>query len=407
MASIIDADTLRKEVQNEFSNKQGTVEEEDMTKLYDIVTEINKKERKLRKLPKSLERLVQNILCIHMYNRIICDEIDYNEDTIIKIIMESIEQTYIIIDIIKEVAEELDTQSKKDAFYRLMENNHVYMASVYILRNEFFNSSINVLCDKAGLQGLDDKINSENVMIKLCELTESGECSRLQRALDILVKHGDNLTITDKNGIIQSNASNLGITDDDIKSLQLLTKTNKWDATEFSEFLIGSIYGSICDKIEQNGRWHPVHSIYELYSIVYNASIDEIDTAYKADIIKHLKENLNNLSDNERVFDIDDPFDFSDIFNDLIKNQFITDKFKNNVVQKYLDSIEPTISIINETADPVINETVVPFKHKFKRVLSIIFIFIFIIIFIIILSVFKIFPNETKEIMNNLNKSLF
>ncbi|EIJ92494.1 uncharacterized protein NEPG_02644, partial [Nematocida parisii ERTm1] len=89
------------------------------------------------------------------------------------------------------------------------------MACVYISRKKFFDPSINVLCEKAGLQELDDKMTSEGTFGKLCELTESGECSRLQRALDILAKHGDNLAIVDRGMIKPLNASSLEITDDD------------------------------------------------------------------------------------------------------------------------------------------------------------------------------------------------
>ncbi|KAI5169156.1 hypothetical protein NEIRO03_2476, partial [Nematocida sp. AWRm78] len=83
----------------------------------------------------------------------------------------------------------------------------------------------------------------------------------------------------------------------------------------------------------------------------------------------------------------------SEIFYDITRKGLNTDRFKNNVIQKYLESIDYNISIINNT--------VVPFKHRFRRALSII-VLIFIIIFIIILSIIKIFPTETKEIMNNL-----
>ncbi|KAI5185025.1 hypothetical protein NEIRO03_1907 [Nematocida sp. AWRm78] len=400
MASNIDVDALRKKVKNEFNNKQGKMEKEDKIKLYDIVTEITKKERIFRKLPNPLENLVYNILYIQIYNRIISKDIDYNEDSITTRIIESINQTDTIIDIIKETAEELSTRNKKDAFYGLMENNHIIMASIYISRKKFYDSSINILCKSINIPELDDKMTPEDAIIKLCDLTQSKKYSRLQRVLDILIKHGNNLIITDKNGVKHSNASRLGLNNDDIKSLQLLTRIDEHiNSDDFSKFLEDSIYNSICDKIKQDGRYYSVYSIYKLYSIVYDISKheDEIDTPYKADIIDDLKEYLNDLNNNERVCSINDIINKSDIFNNIIKNGLTTNEFKNNVIQKYLESIELNISIITST--------VTPFKQKFKRVLSIIIV-IFITILIIILCIIGIFPNETKQLLNNLNNSL-
>ncbi|KAI5167395.1 hypothetical protein NEIRO02_1927 [Nematocida sp. AWRm79] len=400
MASNIDVDALRKKVKNEFNNKQGKMEKEDKIKLYDIVTEITKKERIFRKLPKPLENLVYNILYIQIYNRIISKDIDYNEDSITTRIIESINQTDTIIDIIKETAEELSTRNKKDAFYGLMENNHIIMASIYISRKKFYDSSINILCKSINIPELDDKMTPEDAIIKLCDLTQSKKYSRLQRVLDILMKHGNNLIITDKNGVKHSNASRLGLNNDDIYSLQLLTRIDEHiNSDDFSKFLEDSIYGSICDKIKQDGRYYSVYSIYKLYSIAYDISKheDEIDTPYKADIIDDLKEYLNDLNNNERVCSVNDIINKSDIFNNIIKNGLTTNEFKNNVIQKYLESIELNISIITST--------VTPFKHKFKRVLSIIIV-IFITILIIILCIIGIFPNETKQLLNNLNNSL-
>ncbi|OAG31265.1 hypothetical protein NEIG_02659 [Nematocida sp. ERTm5] len=74
------------------------------------------------------------------------------------------------------------------------------------------------------------------------------------------MKHGDNLTTVNKNGLKQSNASKLGISKDDIKSLQLLAKTDRWSSIEFSDFLVESIYTSIHTK-EKEGNTPTLLSI--------------------------------------------------------------------------------------------------------------------------------------------------
>ncbi|EIJ89018.1 hypothetical protein NEPAR06_0398 [Nematocida parisii] len=275
-----------------------------------------------------------------------------------------------------------------------MENNHGIMADSYKIRRTFFDSSIKILCNSIKISELDDKMTSGNAMIKLCELTESGECSKLQKALDILMKYGDNLIITDMNGTKHSNADNLGITNDDIKLLHLLTRTYVWNNTNFSEFFKNSIYGSIYIKTKNNEK-SLFYSICNLYGAVFDMhttiSIEDTES-YKTYNINKIKKHLNQLQ-NKKIIDIHNNILESDIFNNIIKNGLTIDKFKNGVIQKYLEAAEYNISIINGTA--------VPFKHKFKRVLSIILI-IFIIILIIIMSIIEIFPTETKEIMNNL-----
>ncbi|EIJ89387.1 hypothetical protein NEPAR06_0467 [Nematocida parisii] len=270
-------------------------------------------------------------------------------------------RTYGIIDTIMEVAEELGSEDKKQAFYELMENNHIIMAGVYKIRNKFFNFAINVLCEKAGLPELDDKMTSEDAMIKLCELAESKNCSRLQRALDILVKHGDNLTIVDKDGEEQSNASNLKLTNDDIYSLQLLTKTNKWGATAFSEFLVCSVYGSIFGEAPCSTNNFLNYSIYNLYNIVFVMAVEGDDTntdieAYKKKNISKIKKYLNDLKNKNRL-NIRSIIRPSVIYNDIKHYKNWSDiKFKTNVIKNYISPIKSLVSIIRGESSRTTNE---------------------------------------------------
>ncbi|KAI5186468.1 hypothetical protein NEIRO03_2298, partial [Nematocida sp. AWRm78] len=246
MASYIDGDRLKTEIQREFKDNEEYITKEGINKIYQIITEIIRNQEIFTEIPEPLEHLAYNLLYIQIYNRIIYRNINYNG--IIYIITSCINHIDIVIGILMDVAEDLNNTDKKQAFYRLIGNNHRIMICAYKYRSIFYDSSINILCKSINIPELYEEITSEDAMVKLCELTSSGECSRLQNALNILMKYGDNLTIPDKNGAEHSNIDNLGICDDDIYSLYLLTRTDKYDSIQFMEFFKDSIYNLIYIK---------------------------------------------------------------------------------------------------------------------------------------------------------------
>ncbi|KAI5167656.1 hypothetical protein NEIRO03_2206 [Nematocida sp. AWRm78] len=368
MVSYIDRNILRTELQKEVNDKQDAVYK--YIDIFNIIAEINKKRKIFTEIPEPLANLAYNIL----YKKVdFWDSsytiLDYDEENIRSKLEEFTEHIDMIVDIIMKAAEELDSEDKKDAFYRLMGNNHAFVADAYVIREEeeFFNSSINILCEKAGIQELDKQITQKDIMVKLCELTESKECSRLQRVLDIIMKHGDNLTIKDENGIKQSNADNLGITKDDIYSLQLLTKTGRWDIWNFINFLT-IIYNSI--YVKDNKSFFSlkqsvgidndnclIFPIYGLYNTVNYMSIDDNDEIdipnkelYKKQNTNKIKKYLKQILNKKRIDisnTIEEEIKKSRMYNDIKdhKDFNITD-FKNNVVVGYLKAIESNISII-------------------------------------------------------------
>ncbi|KAI5167390.1 hypothetical protein NEIRO02_1922 [Nematocida sp. AWRm79] len=276
---------------------------------------------------------------------------DWNENSIKE---KSSKQTSMIIDIIKEVAEELGSENKKEAFYRLMENNHIIMANIFMIRKEFYTISIDILCNSISMLKLDAKITAEDAMIRLCKLTQSRKCSRLQRAMDILLKHGSNLIIKDENGIEQSNASSLGLNNDDIYSLRLLTEISKWNRQELSEFLICSIYGSIFSCSKNNMSTDPYFSIYNLYVTVFDMAIykneNEINIEeYKKIAKEKIKEALDELKAIKSLTISDAVLD-SKIYNDIEKtNNFNVQMFIANLIPYYVAPIHSFIATINQS----------------------------------------------------------
>ncbi|KAI5185029.1 hypothetical protein NEIRO03_1911 [Nematocida sp. AWRm78] len=311
----------------------------------------------------ALTNLVDNIYCVQLCQRYAYMSMKgmniIENDNLIK--EKSSMHACMVIDIIMEEAEKLDSKDKKEAFYELMRNNHMIIALLYKYRKKFYDNSINVLCEKEHMPKLYDKITAEDAMIKMCELTDSGECSRFQRALDILVKHGNNLSIVDENGIEHSNASKLGISKDDIYSLQLLTKIDKWVGNELIEFLIYSIYGSIYSFYKNNIPIKPYFSIYSLYSTVFSMAIyiDENENElgigleeYKKIVREKIKKALDELKTINSIECRNTILDckmYNDI-KDYNKNhtKFNISRFKTNVIKNYISYVSTFASIIGE-----------------------------------------------------------
>ncbi|KAI5130098.1 hypothetical protein NEPAR04_1773 [Nematocida parisii] len=394
MEGYIDEEILRIELQKEISEKEGEIEEKDIDKIYKIVMDINKRTPIFKDLPESLTNFAYNIFYIKINSRIFgCV---YKEDTAISAIKDSIAQTSEIIDMIEEGANKLDNQSKKEAFYKLISNNHMIMAQLYMNRKNFYDSSINILREKAGRSELGEEIASADAMVKLCELTKSKKCSRLQRVLDILMKDGNKLTITDNSGKEQSNADKLRISNDDIYSLQLLARTEESDFLFFTCYIInGLIYNLIWVQEKSKKLSAP---IVWLYYTIYEMSIkdDEFNLGKdeNKDRIKTCVDQLNNM-ENIRVIYNKYILTILDRRRAILEHKdFDVVKVRNNVLPGYLKLIISDVYGIIYTPDPTNNGL---------RTTTIIIAAIIMIVIMIVFSIIFLYPNEANKIMNNLN----
>ncbi|KAI5167494.1 hypothetical protein NEIRO03_2031 [Nematocida sp. AWRm78] len=468
MTSFIDENGLEEQIQkrfgwrqqileNKYSNTQKKIENtnviiheiirnQDMNIIYTALAEINEKTPIFTDLPEPLTNLAYNIFYKQIYDRFW--ELKCKKEDIISKIKKSLANTDAIIDIIKKIAEdEFNDKDKEQAFYRLIGNNHMLMASVYIIRKDFYNSSIDILRKDLKMPKLDQKATIPIAIIELCGLTESKDCSRLQRALEILMKHGDNLIIRDNNGVKQSNADNLGLSNDDIYSLYLLTKTHEWEHMDFTDFLYHSIYRSI--NIQHNDEnideQSLEYSIISLYNILYNMSLmqSDISDTSKEENRNEIKKCINQLK-NIKSMSVNDDIIRTYAYSDIsIQEGFNINNFKNNVILRYLKLMKSNISEIIDTdisieeikisenntsnnsnnsenslskiSPPILspsNNESIKHEHKQDEKSSISFyitniissiIVIFILIIMIILSIIGIYPDEAKRIVNNLN----
>ncbi|OAG32896.1 hypothetical protein NEIG_01775 [Nematocida sp. ERTm5] len=402
---IIDEKQIRTELQEEFKNKRGEMNREDTNKLFNIIAKINKEKRIFTGVQEPLANLAYNILFKQLFHRII--HRNYNEDDIISKVYKALIHIDSIVDMIKELGDELDSVDKKEAFYNLIGNSYLLMAEGYIFRRKLLDSAINTMCEKEGIPKLDDKITSNDAMNKLCELTESKDSSRFKRALDILVKHGDNLIITDENGEEHPNISNLRITEDDIYSLQLLTKANDYDIDDFIYFLDGSVsnsilsrgylrlfllYNNLVIRMDKNDLYL---YICLLYVNVFNMFIDTSDNildieSYKEKNRNTIKNYLNQIF-KKRIEDISIGNENLSIINTIRNHNDINNEdIKNNLLKKYFESIESDISTIGPF-------TFVGKRPSYLKIIAV----VFIIISIIMLSMFLLYHSGIKQIISN------
>ncbi|KAI5146432.1 hypothetical protein NEPAR07_2373 [Nematocida parisii] len=408
MEGYIDEEILKAELQKEFSEKEGRISRGDIDKIYKIVMDINRTTPIFKDLPEPLTNLAYSIFYKQIYNRNI--ECVYKD--IISKINDSITQISEIIDVIKEGAETLDSESKKEAFYKLMGGNHIIIAEVYRNRKNFYDSSINILCKKTNMSELDEEITSTSAIIKLCELTESGECSRLQRVLNILMKHDDNLTTTDKNGEEQSNADKLGLTNDDIYSLHLFARTKDSDFFNFTldiinDLIYNSIYVQDKDKKLYSSIGWLYYTIYTMSNMVNEFSLDKDKNK---DTIKTCLNQLKNM-ENIVVWRTEHGISRLNryITETLNLTDFNIDKFRTNLLKGHFKSIKSDAYDIVGTPVPTDQENsdaigTYGATNEGMCTKTIIIVAVIMIIIVIVLSIiFGLYFNETNKIMNIFN----
>ncbi|KAI5146433.1 hypothetical protein NEPAR05_2433 [Nematocida parisii] len=409
MGEYIDEE-IKIELQKEFSDKKGKIQDGDIEKIYKILMGINRKTPIFKDLPESLTNLAYNIFYTQIYSRNI--ECVYNEDTTISKINSSITQISEIIDMIKEEAETLDSKSKKQAFYKLIRDNHMIIAQVYRYRKNFYDSSINILCKKAGISELDEEITSKDAIVKILELTESGECSRLQRVLNILMKHDDNLTTTDKNGEEQSNICDLELTNDDIYSLHLFARTGDSGLLIFTLDIINDlIYNSICvkdnDKKLYSSIWRLYTTIYTMSNMIKGFSLDKDKNKDTIKTCLNQLKNMENIVVGSTKYGV---IRLDSYISTLKHKDFNVDKFRNNLVETYLKSIKSDvygivgrpIEGITDNGNVAIGTSGAIKKGIYFKAIIIVAV-IMIVIAIVLSIIFGLYFNETNKIMNIFN----
>ncbi|EIJ93309.1 uncharacterized protein NEPG_01651 [Nematocida parisii ERTm1] len=194
-----------------------------VTKVICLIFDLYKREILFQDKFKYLNNLAYNTFMI-MISRNIKDDQILTAEAVNDAIRKSIEETEIIMSAIEEAGNEMKDAKQRKAYYNLMNNNHLSIMLQYSHIHDYI------------LKDLKDAVNAYNPTF-LSQLTpqEAEEallkCSilskttRLQKVLNILIKHGGNLSGNNDNGEVIANFSSLHLTSDEIYSLQLFLST--------------------------------------------------------------------------------------------------------------------------------------------------------------------------------------
>ncbi|OAG32149.1 hypothetical protein NEIG_01880 [Nematocida sp. ERTm5] len=305
-----------------------------------MLARINNEAKIFSGIPEQLVTLANNSLLLQVYQR---TGLTYSEDKVVSVVGTSINYIKAVIDKLVKIADDLQDSDKKEALYSLIGGSHLFMAYFFCkYRKKFFADNVNVLCELHGIPKLNEKITSNDALVSLFELTESKKCSKLQRALDIIMQHGNDLITIDANELNISNASKLGISNEDIKALQLLTRVDYDNVYS----LMSIAYESISIENKRTGQKLSLNSLYNLiFSMFTNSYIKDIESC---------KENKNSEFNEfmDAILNIDNiNVLYSGIarnFHDIFKNNLTAfSKFENNIIHKYAEIEKEKLSIIN------------------------------------------------------------
>ncbi|KAI5169990.1 hypothetical protein NEIRO03_2743, partial [Nematocida sp. AWRm78] len=176
-----------------------------------------------------------------LYNTHIIKE--FNEDSAIDAVKESIRLADILIDSIEKGGLLIPQGKQRSAFYSMLDKMHIFSilpASFldYVRKDIFYALYPNSHSKSLFIE----KISFEYSLRKLCEINEFENCSNLDRVLDILAENIGNFTIYDNNNIMQSNLHNLNLSDNDIYLLQLFASCFTDDLYDCMSILRDSIF---------------------------------------------------------------------------------------------------------------------------------------------------------------------
>ncbi|EIJ89574.1 hypothetical protein NEQG_00344 [Nematocida parisii ERTm3] len=411
-------DKLRIKLQTELFSSTGKVIPGLKDILIRILSDMNKQEPLFETKYAPLNNLAYNSLVLQILNSV-NENSPYDENCIIAIVNKSIKNTKIIMNTIIDPNNHLSDYKKKHAYYDIMNNNHLVAAQVYKKRQNFFCHTINKLCALHNIYVLPDVILSSDALANLFEIVHSIDIPRIQRALEVILKHGDSLITINENGEEKSNIIELGLNNGDIYSLHLLTRVDTNDI----HWLINIAYDSIF--VESSSK-HNNKYFSSLYYLLYFPIWQMCIKTETDHILSYIHKEVNNFQRSLDIFkgmkslviyDARVQFNINSIWK---SPNFTFDTFKNNLVLKHTSSIIDKISVIANR--PISTKVIITseennyqktrngnrylnIKGKFARAfLVIMVIFALLLIFC---GMFVLYPNEVNLFISNIFYFLF
>ncbi|KAI5146365.1 hypothetical protein NEPAR07_2325 [Nematocida parisii] len=308
-----------------------------VTKVICLIFDLYKREILFQDKFKYLNNLAYNTFMI-MISRNIKDDQILTAEAVNDAIRKSIEETEIIMSAIEEAGNEMKDAKQRKAYYNLMNNNHLSIMLQYSHIHDYI------------LKDLKDAVNAYNPTF-LSQLTpqEAEEallkCSilskttRLQKVLNILIKHGGNLSGHNDNGEVIANFSSLHLTSDEIYSLQLFLSTGydnlfyPIQAMEKSIFVLEHAY-------EEFSFFKPVFSAL-FFFLSKDCQIITREYPYKAGLIASLQ--LLQMCD--RDIPIEKINTWYANFNGI--NENARGIFFENTIPNYVRTVQKQLSLVH------------------------------------------------------------
>ncbi|EIJ87615.1 hypothetical protein NEPAR06_1444 [Nematocida parisii] len=321
------------------------------------IEEINKKNRTLRAPLKTFVPIILSVCTrgeVFKAESAVLNNLEYNAfmvflmqrlnniDTIdadlyIEAVKNAIRDTKTTITGIENAAKKIKIPKQRDAYYKLMNSNHLFIANISIVRSYVWTDIIHALYPYYATKKLN-KISSSKALDEILELTGDGECSRLQKVLDIITNNTGKFTRCNELGEKESNLDTLGLSEEDIESLHLFTSVNY----KHLSMIIKKIYNSINIESTKDGDFDKIIVLKSLFFFLENSSnFAPIDVSYCESEFKYALYNSLQSCDNWDVVDF--LFTIQETLSLKKIKGFSSIKFKTNVGDNYVKTIKPNL----------------------------------------------------------------
>ncbi|KAI5127452.1 hypothetical protein NEPAR04_0867 [Nematocida parisii] len=265
---------LRGGMNNIWLKKYGQITNDEIylkEQVIELLIEINNEEPIFVGMPEPLQSIANSgfftQISLIIYSK------DTKDDAITGI-MASVNYVNSIIDNIIEVSNTLSANYKKEAFYRLLDNQCFFLNTAFIAKNSFIFKSIDQLCEIHDIQLSVSDFSSSELLYFFMASDKYRTSTELKRTIEILMKYGDRLIIKDQNGITQSNILNIGLCREDILELKIFRSIAITDLTEFMNLMCKVMHVKI--KGRENCDPIPLFNIYHSIQSLFKTPIDDI-----------------------------------------------------------------------------------------------------------------------------------
>ncbi|KAI5128294.1 hypothetical protein NEPAR08_1158 [Nematocida parisii] len=163
-----------------------------------------------------------------------------SNDMCMSIIESAITDTQSVLSGIEGCSNVLESPEKLNAYYSIMNNNHLFLMNIPTVI-EYISNDIKDALNMHNRKLSLDSVSSSSAIQTLFMKSTSDEYSRFQRAVEIITENCGQFTKYNDSGEKVSNLENLNLSEEDIQTLHLFTSIRSIDLSIISEKLQKSI----------------------------------------------------------------------------------------------------------------------------------------------------------------------